>query len=245
MGCMSSSIEKYYEFSTNDEEKSIRDWERKMGFFRNSFGNIYPILITDERVVNNSELLKTLIKRNYSDNFLNEVVLNKKLQKDGQIDAQKLKDLVFLSTIHIECVTGSKAFCDKASFLFSEANKDEEIEANYPIERNNIHLMNFISDLYDMSCIILPEVYLKLAGQGREEVYTQFKNQEIKKDIISFFIKDLFTSKDGAELNTLSFDELNTKFLKSPNIFTSGFIRAEAYAYLKSPEYTEKQKNNS
>jgi len=60
MGCMQVISDKYLETTFTDEEKNMREWEKKMGFFRNNFASVYSILITDEnKIKDNSIFQKT------------------------------------------------------------------------------------------------------------------------------------------------------------------------------------------
>lgn len=220
MGCIQGGSENYYEYSKNDEEKYFREWEKAMGCFRNNFNSLYELLITDERAISNNSNLKALLVRNYNEKFLNIVNLPYFSDKSGDgkqvYNANKLRNLLFLTTIHIQKSNKGKVFCDKADFLFNQINKDDEKEACEPIEKSNPNLHKIIEEFYEISAIVMAELYQKQQS-GRDEIYKKLANKENKRCIIERILTNLFT-KSGKEINTLSFDEFNSLFVNDKNV---------------------------
>lgn len=219
MGCIQGSNENYFEYSKNDEEKHFREWEKSLGCFRTNFSALFGLLISDERVLSNYQVVKATIVRNYNEKFLS-ILENPYFQAEGKsnkFNSRRLQSLIFLTTIHILQSSDSKTYCDKASFLFNIINKDEELNANSPLERNNSNLVDLITEFYEISAIIMAETYLK-SQHGREEVYKKLSDNENKKDIVENILTDLFKDKAGKEINCLTFDEFNSVFVRNKNV---------------------------
>ena len=226
MGCLQGgNSENYVDYSKNDEEKHFRQWESNNGCFRNNFTALYSLLISDERALSNYSVLKATVVRNYNEKFMS-IVENPYFQLDGNKNvyhSRKFQSLVFLTTIHVLQVSEGKAYCDKASFLFSSINKDEEIEANFPLERNHTNLLDLLGEFYDISAIVMAEAYTSVA-KGREDVYKKLADKENKKDIIEFILNKLFVDAAGKPVNCLSFDDLNSAFMKNKNVSDCYFL---------------------
>lgn len=219
MGCIQGSNENYFEYSKNDEEKHFREWEKSLGCFRTNFSALFGLLISDERVLSNYQVVKATIVRNYNEKFLS-ILENPYFQAEGKsnkFNSRRLQSLIFLTTIHILQSSDGKTYCDKASFLFNIINKDEELNANSPIERNNSNLVDLITEFYEISAIIMAETYLK-SQHGREEVYRKLSDNENKKDIVENILTELFKDKSGKEINCLTFDEFNSVFVRNKNV---------------------------
>lgn len=219
MGCIHGSNENYFEYSKNDEEKHFREWEKSLGCFRNNFSALYGLLISDERVLSNYQVVRATIVRNYNDKFLS-ILENPYFHTNGntkKFNSRRLQSLIYLTTIHVLITSGGKTYCDKSSYLFNTINKDEELTANSPIEKNNPNLVDIITEFYEISAIIMAETYM-VTQKGREEVYKKLSDKENKRDIVESILNELFKDKSGKEINCLSFDEFNSFFLRNRNV---------------------------
>ncbi len=213
--CIPSDSEKYFEFSKNDEERDFRLWEKKLGFYRNTFKNLQALLMLDERKTSNKEVLKTVLTRNFSDSFsklLDSAFLK---SEDGQIMNDKLLLLVFLASIHTLNRAGNVLYCDKALFLFTLINKRQEVEANAPLEKTNENLRKIIERLFNLSAIELYAEYAKSQTNIRDGMFKQIDTY--KTHIIDRILNSLYESKSG-ELTSISFNEFNMMFMRHPNV---------------------------
>jgi hypothetical protein len=226
MGCMNvinnlKCGELYFEDSSNGEEHNIREWEQRMGFFRNNFASVYSLLITDEKNLIDNSTFQAAVTRNFSEKFLSVILNDPYFKTADGYDSQKVMNLLFLSTIHIKTSTvGKQVFCDKASYLFGQINRDYEKGTNEPIERYNTHLTELLSSYYDISCVVLPEIYLKTEDNKieKEKSYAKFKDEKCKEGILKCVKDQLFKTVKGEDMNTISFDELTSKLFKSANV---------------------------
>ncbi len=107
-----------------NEERDFRLWEKKLGFFRNTFKNVQPLLMLDEVKTTNTEVVKSVLIRNNSEEYAN-LLKSSILCEKGVIKNDKLILLVFLSTIHTVNRGDNAVYCDKALFLFSLINKPD------------------------------------------------------------------------------------------------------------------------
>jgi len=127
-----------------------------------------------------------------------------------------------LSTIHIVCQNiGGTVFTDKASFLFGQINRDSDKSSNEPVERYNRRFTDLLSNYYDISCVILPEIYLKTSADNRiekEKEYAKFKDNNYKERVLNFMKDKLFMNLDGQAMNTITFDELNDLSIHSRSV---------------------------
>lgn len=212
--CMQVLTEKYYEFSKNDEERDIRIWEKKLGFFRNTFSAVHGPLLIDEKSIQNLQILKVWLTRNFSDKYYG-LLSNPYFIADGKISTRRLMHLLFLSTIHVEVRNSGVVYCDKASYLYNLINFKEEVEANSPIEKTNDDLEKVIDELYTISAIVLCEEYAKSQIGLRDGMIKEM--MVYKSRIVSSIIQELYTLK-GVESTHLDFIEFNSFFMKNPNV---------------------------
>lgn len=234
--CIPTDSEKYFEFTKNDEERDFRLWEKKLGFYRNTFKNLQALLMLDERKTTNKEALKVVLTRNFSDGFSKLLDSEFLKSEDGQIKNDKLILLVFLASIHTLNRAGNVLYCDKALFLFTLINKRQEVEANAPIEKTNENLRKLIERLFDLSAIELYTEYSKSQTNIRDGMFKQI--EKYRSYIIDRILNSLFESKSG-ELTSLSFTEFNMMFMRHPNLFTTGYFRSQALDYFNSTEFGE------
>lgn len=212
--CMLGLSEKYFDFSKNDEERDIRMWEKKLGFFRNTFSAVHGPLLIDEKSIQNLQLLKVSLNRNFSDKYFG-LLSNPYFLIDGKINTRRLLLLLFLTTIHVEVRNSGVIYCDKASFLYSLLNSKEEVEANSPVERTSDELEKVIDELYTISAIILCEEYAKSQVGLRDGMIKEMVI--FKSKIVASIIQELYTLK-GIESTHLDFIEFNSFFMKNPNV---------------------------
>ena len=213
--CIPADSEKYFEYNKNDEERDFRLWEKKLGFYRNTFKNLQALLMLDERKTSNKEALKAVLTRNFSEGFsklLDSAFLK---SEDDQIKNDKLLLLVFLASIHTLNRAGNVLYCDKALFLFTLINKRQEVEANAPLEKSNENLRKIIERLFDLSAIELYGEYTKSQSNIRDGMFKQVESY--KTYIIDRILNSLFESKTG-ELTSISFNEFNMMFMRHPNV---------------------------
>jgi len=222
MGCLNGSQEGYFKYSKSDEEKNFRQWEQSLGFLRNNFGSVIALVLNDARQIRTDETLKVILNRNFSPKFTDMLFSNEFFVKevDGKkvINANKLRYLIFISTIHVCQTSFSKVYTDKAALLFGMINCDEEDESCAPIERTNTTLTKIISYMFEIAAIELSKSYLKSpygGSGGRDQLYKKFADN--KDDIVEYIIIDMFTQK-GVLLEQLGFNETNSIFLKNPNV---------------------------
>lgn len=214
MGCWMPSAVDYYEFRDNDEERDLRLWEKKHGFFRNSFNNVSISLFINNKCIENVELVKDVVTKNYSDAF-NEILEESYFRNsDSSIKSEELILLVCLTTVHVIIKSGV-THCDKASFLFSYINKNEEVESNSPIEKTNLNLKNILHKMLEISAVVLYHSYEKTVTNRREGAFTQV--EKYKEYIVKRIIDDLYTNGEE-KITHISFSEFNTLFLKNPNV---------------------------
>jgi hypothetical protein len=212
--CIPIDNEKYFEFSKNDEERDFRLWEKKLGFYRNTFKNVQPLLMLDEHRTTNIEVIKAVLTRNFSESFAN-LLTSPILNENGTIKNDKLLLLVFLACIHTLNRADGVLYCDKALYLFSLINKPDEVETNAPIEKTNNYLRTIIDQLLSISSLDLYNEYSKGQANTRDGMFKLIP--KYKEHIISKIINDLFNFK-GKEMSSISFNEFNLLFMTHPNV---------------------------
>ena len=212
--CIPIDNEKYFEFSKNDEERDFRLWEKKLGFYRNTFKNVQPLLMLDEHKTTNIEVVKAVLTRNFSEAFAN-LLTSPLVNENGTIKNDKLLLLVFLACIHTLNRADGVLYCDKALYLFSLINKPDEVETNAPIEKTNDNLRTIIDQLLTISSLDLYNEYSRGQSNTREGMFKQIP--KYKEHIITMIINNLFNFK-GKEMTSISFSEFNLLFMTHPNV---------------------------
>lgn len=216
MGCMDSRTEKYFDYSKNDEEKNFRNWEKTFGFQRNCFSNVFSEIDVDNNSIKSSPLLETILKRNFSDKFLEIAKLPHFYnQQTNSFNAKNLKYLLFLATVHIEQFNNNVSYFDKAIYVFQFVNCLEHQSSNSPIEKSSEKVTELITDLFEISAIVLPTLYLK-TNAIKGDLYDKYKTN--KNAIAKNIVNNLFKDNDGKELNFMSFKDLNNLFLKNKKV---------------------------
>lgn len=212
--CIPIDNEKYFEFSKNDEERDFRLWEKKLGFYRNTFKNVQPLLMLDEHKTTNIEVVKAVLTRNFSEAFAN-LLTSPLVNENGTIKNDKLLLLVFLACIHTLNRADGVLYCDKALYLFSLINKPDEVETNAPIEKTNDNLRTIIDQLLTISSLDLYNEYSRGQSNTRDGMFKQIP--KYKEHIITMIINNLFNFK-GKEMTSISFSEFNLLFMTHPNV---------------------------
>lgn len=212
--CAPVDNQKYFDYRDNNEEKEFRLWEKKLGFFRNTFKNVQPLLMLDEVKTTNTEVVKSVLVKNYSEEYSN-LLKSPILCEKGVIKNDKLILLVFLSTIHTVNRVDNVLYCDKALFLFSLINKPDEIQANAPIESNNIYIREIIEKLLTLSTIELYKEYSKTQYNTRDDMYNQI--EKYKHNIVEMILTEIFNYR-GKKMSSISFNEFNALFCSHPNV---------------------------
>lgn len=212
--CIPIDNEKYFEFSKNDEERDFRSWEKKLGFYRNTFKNVQPLLMLDEHKTTNIEVVRAVLTRNFSEAFSN-LLTSPLVNENGTIMNDKLLLLVFLACIHTLNRADGVLYCDKALYLFSLINKPDEVETNAPIEKTNDNLRIIIDQLLTISSLDLYNEYSRGQSNKRDGMFKQIP--KYKAHIVTKIINDLFNFK-GKEMSSISFSEFNLLFMTHPNV---------------------------
>lgn len=219
MGCMDSKSEKYFEYSKNDEEKNFRNWEKTFGFQRNSFSNIFSEIDVDNNWIKTSSVLETILKRNFSEKILEIAKLPFFFnQQTNCFNAKNLKYLLFLATIHIQQSNNNVTYFDKAIYVFQFVNCFEHQSSNSPIEKSSEKVTEVISDLFEISAVVLSGLYLK-SNSIKGDLYEKYKQN--KNAIVKYIVNNLFKDNEGKELNFMSFKDLNNLFQKNKKVIFS------------------------
>lgn len=223
MGCIQAIDVNYFDFNEYSIEKELRNWEKSIGFFRNNFNSIYPLIQLDSRKTNNKAVLSSVLSRNYSNKFLSIIEDSYfKNKEDNSYNMTNINMLILLSSIHIVInpEVGRKTYCDKSLFLFNYINRNEDIQGISPIEKNNANLKELINQLVYISTIVIINSYNLSLNNNSTDNNKQnvFDNTEDNINNISNLIIDKLFSKGNEKLNTLSFDEFNDIFLSDANV---------------------------
>lgn len=219
MGCCQVEVQNYFDYNKHDDESRIRKWEKSRGFFRNTFQNIHSLILIDEKKSKNVEVIKAVLKRNFSEKYLSLLASEEIITIEGEIKMEMLLILIFLTTIHTVTRNKTCDYCDKALFFFSLINKNEEIPADSPIERVNPFMKKVVTCLVDMSVKLIYSQYLK---DGNDKLVLYEKNaynilDEYEDEIVDSIIDSIFSFK-GEKTELISFSDLNMIFMKNPNV---------------------------
>lgn len=218
MGCWPGSVktEKYFEFNSNTEEKEIRAWEKSLGFFRDSFSHVSSLILIDEERID-PESINYILEKEFSMDFISKVAGNIyfKYRDSEEYYTKRIMQLILLTTIHIELRNDIMSYYDKSSFIFSICNRLEEYRLNRPIEKFNETLVSLITDLTYISCVTLVDIFISTQTTKREGSFPEMKRclTEITKLIL-----DRIFSHGKQSLDSITFEELNSKFGSDPNV---------------------------
>jgi hypothetical protein len=233
MGCGVTKRERY-EDSEYDEEMELRAFEIEMGAFRKSLNQVLPRICIEKDIINIANMEDFLLK-DFSENFLKLIkhdFFYREHEGRKYYDAKKIKILLFLLSTDSTIYNGKIEYHDKASFIITHVKNNEEDDLNFPIQKTDNNFVQFINDMFEISCIGLVDAYIRLKNVKRDGYINKLRS--FKDKTVDNVIDNLFFSKDTSASEGLTFKDLNKMFEEDKFLFTSGWIRETCWKALKS-----------
>ena len=223
------------------EEHNIRKFEEEtLSAFSSSFSYIR----------NRSQFNSNLLHKNKTDLFLRKefsqnmekLVDNSfyktKLDNSEFYDYNKIISLIFLLSRPEQQKNERSNYYDKASFILTEINSNEDEQLNNPVERNNFNLSKLLELLFDIT-LNITDFYLSNKNLNDDSYFKEVKNAfstENRDKFKEFLLNNLFYKQKGKEeLNkVINIHDINKAYSEDTWFLTSGHIRETAFEFSTS-----------
>jgi hypothetical protein len=216
MGCTNNrNIKKY------KQEKNITKWEKDLAFRKHDFSSLitemnYKLFLEGEKILKekfDKFFYLKIFERNsnvlFKQNYLKVIIHSK-----TYYDCSKIKFLLLLLTTSKITETNNKIYSDKAEYIISYLKEHENADLDLITQDNHI-LEELLQMLIYMSCVFLPELYIKSKHDKilNEEKYLEALIRH-EKNILEKLKEELFLDSN----NNLTIENLSMKFMDNPYV---------------------------